>query len=440
MPIAVVDVELTEPIAPIAPTRENGQRYGAARVLVRLHTRPLGVIDIALDDDGVSAGACADAIWSALGSRCNEHLRADGLPELDRLDPAGLPAIAAPPCTEPRRAVLRDPPSATVMICTRNRPALLRRSLRSLQELDYPDVELMVVDGSPGPETADLVRREFPDVTYLHVGQNRTAVARTRGTQAASGEFVASSDDDAVVDRNWLTELITGFGSDERVACVTGLVIPLELETPAQVWFEESGAFTAGFDRREISIEMATERGSLIPYATGKIGAGVSMAWRRSLLLEIGGYDAALDTLTPPWPLRARPRSAAQDLAAYFDALVNGYRIVYEPGAVVFHEHRRTYEELERQLYWHGIGLSAYLTRSLLTQPRRIPDFIRRIPSGVRWGFAHESPRNREKSENFPPGLTRAERRGVVAGPFAYLRGLPEGRRLRASERARQAS
>jgi hypothetical protein len=101
----------------------------------------------------------------------------------------------------------------------------------------------------------------------------------------------------------------------------------------------------------------------------------------------------------------------------------------------VYHQHRRTEEELARQLYWHGIGLGAYLTRCLATRPARIIDFSRRVPRGVLYGFASGSQRNRAKSPDFPRQLTRAEFRGVLHGPFAYFRGLPMARRLRVADR-----
>jgi glycosyltransferase involved in cell wall biosynthesis len=430
-PIAIRELELAAPLEPIAATMPDGRPYRAARVVVRLHSRPLGLLDLDVTDGTLPGAVCASAAWDAFGQKINEHLRADGLPEAAGIDVGGLPADPSPRCLQRRERLLHDPPRASVIVCTRNRADVLGRNIRSLQALDYPNFEVIVVDGSRGRETADLVRDEFPNVRYLDVGANGKSVALNRGTAAASGSILAFTDDDVRVDRHWLIELVGAFGDDPRVACSTGVALPLELETPAQLWFEESGAFTEGFEPKAVDIEMARQPGSLVPYATGKIGAGVNMAWRKSVLEEIGGFDLALDTLRPPWPPRARHGTAAEDLGAFFDALVRGYRIVFEPGAIVYHQHRRTREELERQLYWHGIGLGAYLTRCLATRPARILDFARRVPRGVLYGFASGSQRNRRKSPDFPPELTRAELRGVLHGPFAYFRGLPMARRLR---------
>jgi glycosyltransferase involved in cell wall biosynthesis len=435
-PIAVVEAELTGPLAAIPPVDAEGVRYGGARIVVRLHSKPLALVDVALGDDGCSAAASASAIWRALGDDINAHLRGDGLPEVTGLDERGLPAADAPRCLQARRDALRDAPRASVIICTRDRPGTLGRTLPSLQNVDYPSYEILVIDGSRSQETADLVREGFPEVRYFHVGDHGRCVALNLAINQARGAIAAFTDDDVRVDRHWLAELVAGFGHDERIASVTGIALPMELQTPAQLWFEESGAFTSGFRPRLIGLDVTSEPGSLLPYATGKIGAGVNMAWRTAALRELGGFDITLDTLRPPWPPGAGHGSSAEDLAAFFDALTRGYRIAFEPGAVVFHEHRRTHEELSRQIYWHGIGLSGYLTRCLLNRPSQIPGFLRRVPRGLAYGFGISSVRNAQKSAGFPRGLTRAEWRGILLGPVAYLRGLRLARRVRDTQPA----
>jgi glycosyltransferase involved in cell wall biosynthesis len=410
-PIALHEVELSAPIRDVPPAGEATRPYRRAHVLVRLHTRPIGVVDMEIDGNGVSAQELTTAIWEVFAARINEHLKADDLGEIDGIDAHGVPTDGVPVCLHDRKALLSNAPMASVIICTRNRPATLQRTLESLEHLEYPSFEVIVVDGSGDSATRELVSSQFPDFVYFHVGNYGKSIAANTGVELASGAIAAFTDDDAVVDRHWLIELVAALDGDERLACATGLAMPLELETPAQIWFEESGGFTQGYDRRVLDLNEPRERGSLLPYATGRIGAGVNMAWKRPIIREIG-FDVALDGL------------AAFDLASFYDALVRGYKIVYEPGAIVYHEHRRTYAELRHQLYRHGLGLGIYLTRCLVTQPRRIPDFLRVVPRGAYYGFSPSSWRNRGKAEDFPAALTWAEVVGTVAGPFAYLKNL----------------
>jgi hypothetical protein len=162
------------------------------------------------------------------------------------------------------------------------------------------------------------------------------------------------------------------------------------------------------------------EPGSLLPYATGRIGAGVNMAWRNDVLTKLGYFDIALDTC------------GAEDLAVFFDALCAGYEIVYRPGAIVWHQHRRTMDELRAQTLWHATGLGAYLTRCLVKEPQRTWDLAKRIPGGLRYGFAARSVRNSKKTDSFPRDVTRQEWIGFLKGPAAYVKGAAAARRSKA--------
>ena len=81
----------------------------------------------------------------------------------------------------------------------------------------------------------------------------RLAAAHNCGLQLAKGAIVAFTDDDVLVDRYWLTEVVKGFQADTGVACVTGLIMPTELQTPAQVALESHGHFSKGFQQRGLT-------------------------------------------------------------------------------------------------------------------------------------------------------------------------------------------
>jgi hypothetical protein len=139
-------------------------------------------------------------------------------------------------------------PSVTVVVPSAGRPELAARCVRSVLATEYPRLEVIVVDNRPEvPALRDLAASD-DRVSYVPEPVRGLSNARNRGAAEASGEIIAFTDDDAVVDRLWLDRLVAEF-ADPAVDCVTGLVLPYALETPAQQWFEQWGGFGKGFRR-----------------------------------------------------------------------------------------------------------------------------------------------------------------------------------------------
>ncbi len=417
-PVLTTELELGQPIHALSTWNEKtGFRYRQVRCLVRLHRQPLGVVTFHTDEKEIQAHEIAHHIWDTLSTQINEHLGQDGLSTVSALNVAGVSSVSIPYCTEFRNQFSTDAPFASIILATRNRPELVATCVRSLLALQYPHYEIIIVDNAPSTSaTAHLVQELYGNVPHVrYVRENRvgTCWARNRGIQVAKGEFIAFVDDDGVVDAHWLTALIKAFSVTERVVCVTGLVLPLELETPAQSWFEEYGGFNKGFNRQIFDMKTYHPKTPLHPYTAGRFGTGASVAFRASFLQKVGGFDPALG-----------PGSLAQggeDLALFFQVIKNGYRLVYEPTAVLYHLHRRTYASLRKQMYYYGVGLMAYLTKVLLDNPQLLLDFISKVPYGIFFTLHARSLKNSKKSSSYPQELTRLERKGMLYGPIAYI-------------------
>lgn len=426
LPVLIRSIDLDGPLPLIEGRRTDGPTYRSARLLVRLHNQPIGILQRDIPLGGLSPAVLAADISDALGAEAARHLSGDGLSPVAHVPPTGLTPPPSPPCSSDVEGGRRAAPSIDVVVATKNRPALVGRCLTALRRQSYQACSILLVDSSEGHETRSLVSRDFPTVTYIRNQDGGVCTAKNLGLRAAQSPFIALTDDDAVPDPSWLAELIGALHASPDAACVTGLAMPASLETQAQLWFEESGAFVEGFERRTISLR-TRQPGSLLPFATNRIGAGVNMAWRTDVLRRLGYFDPALD------------RTGAEDLAAFYDALCAGYEIVYEPRALVYHEHRRTYEELRDQIDWHATGLGAYLLRCLVTQPRMLPIFLTSAPRGILYGFSSGSTRNRNKSQDFPAQLTRTEYFSLLRGGPIYLRSRYQARRGSQSKHARRS-
>lgn len=418
-PTRIFEIELSQ--APSAwPILKDltGQFYHKALGLVRLHSQPLGWVELALDNGTLSAQTLTQSIWQALSEQVNAHLLQDGLAPMSKLGEQGIPMSFTPACLEEQERCLANAPFVSVIVATRNRPQLLQRCLKALLALCYPHYEIIVVDNAPSSTaTADLIEQAYGHLAQVHyVCEDRRGLshARNRGIQEARGEILAITDDDVVVDPGWLLALVRGFQVAEHVVCVSGLVLPLELETQAQDWFEQYGGYSKGFTRRLFDIGEHHPRTPLFPYTSGQVGTGANIAFKAAYLRALGGFDPALGTGTP-----AR---GGEDLFVFFQILMRRHAILYEPAAILYHPPHRHYTDLCKQMYSYGVGLTAYLTKSLLYRPLLALDLIKKIPLGIFFTFSTSSPKNRGKSLDYPKELTKLELQGMLYGPLAYLR------------------
>jgi glycosyltransferase involved in cell wall biosynthesis len=312
-------------------------------------------------------------------------------------------AAALPPPTTPR-----EQPSLSIAICTRNRSARLARLLRSLQaaapDRTFRSVQVLVVDNGSTDDTPATVS-SFADARYILEPRAGLNFARNAALQAATGDLLAYLDDDVVVDSNWLNGLAEAWLSRPDAGGFTGLALPYRLDTEAQVLFEQRGGFGRGFRRLEFRSESYSN--PLFPVGAGSVGAGCNMAFDRRLLLDLGGFDEALDT--------GAPLPGGGDLDIFYRVLRSGRPMVYEPAYAVYHEHRETMEELKRQYWSWGLGLMAFLAKSRRTDL----ELRRRHRAMVRWWFADQLRsllRALGRGDRTLAGFRLAELRGGIMG------------------------
>lgn len=412
-PVTVAEIELDEPVTvthrSVATPGENG-RAPLALVLVRLHAIPVGTVVVQAPAGEVDATSCAEAAWSCFAETLRSHLAADGLPG----DPPIRRQAAAdvPRCQ--RDSLAADAPLISVVVATRERARSLAACLDSLAEMDYPNFEVVIVDNDPVTNATAALVAERPEenLRYAREPRRGLAAAHNCGLEQARGTIVAFTDDDVAVDRRWLTEIARSFRTAADVACVTGLIMPAELQTEAQLLLEMHGQFGKGFEQRLVNCDGSRPEDPLFPFTVGKLGSGANMAFRKDRLCELGGFDPATGVGTV-----AR---GGDDLTALFSVLAGGYSLVYQPTALAWHRHRRSLESLSNQAFGYGVGLGAYLTSALVSHPQMIGQALRRAPAGLRYAFHPASPRNARVGSAWPRRLVWRERRGLALGPFAY--------------------
>ncbi|MET2011727.1 glycosyltransferase [Microbacterium chocolatum] len=272
------------------------------------------------------------------------------------------------------------PEDVTVIVCSRDRPEMLRAALTSVQEASPPEVGVLVVDsGSETDETRDVAADAGVDYVRAHRG---LSIARNAGLVAADSPIVIFTDDDCHPAPGWIEAALPHF-AEARVATVTGRML------------DHTVAEDAPYHRRS-----RYER----PVTGIDAGHGAVMAFRREVVLRIGGFDDALGA--------GQPMAGAEDLDIFTRMLLAGTSIVHEPDCLVRHTNTRAGDAYVRLHEGYGRGLGAYLVKHLRTHP----------VLGLRLGW-------RLKGRTLVRIARGLRRRRSVAHDVALLRGMAVGAR-----------
>jgi glycosyltransferase involved in cell wall biosynthesis len=241
-------------------------------------------------------------------------------------------------------------PTASIVVCTRNRSASLRACLAAIAADDSQTArELIVVDNGSSDDTQAVI------ASAARTGQHASlrsvweptaglSVARNAGAAAARGEYVLYTDDDVRVKKGWTDALVAGFRLDNQVGAVAGRIVP-EWETAPPSWLSEWIAHLVALHDYGLSTKELGE-------AEPPIGA--NMAVRRELILRLP-FDTSL--------------GHCGQLAIGYEEILMARRfrksssIWYVPDAVAHHwvtASRITVRAVRRAAFHNGFGQARY--------------------------------------------------------------------------------
>ncbi len=410
-PVAVRVIDLESPLDDLMLQRDSsGGTYRSLLAVARLKGAPLAVATFSVGADGrVSCRQLARGLRRRLQLELRETY--------DEQTALSVQALSgAADSVDEVDDNLQPPPSVSVVVPTCCNPQPLERCLRSILRSDYEDYEVIVVENRPEwSDTMLMLADRFPGerrIRYVEEPIPGASRARNAGLARAVGELVAFTDDDVIVDPGWIRANAEALRGGEDIACVAGLILPLELESDSQLLMEQFASFGKGFRRATYRFPDSRRDDPLFPYTAGSIGSGASTMMRADVARELGGFDTVLGPGTPA--------SGGEDLEIFIRVLRAGYAVAYEPRAMVWHRHPDGMPRLRRQVYKYGVGLGAMLAKQVVAGPGR-SDFIRAVPAGVRYARDPNSRKNANKPAHYPHHLTWFERVGMLVGPLAYM-------------------
>lgn len=240
--------------------------------------------------------------------------------------------------------------TTSIIICTYNRPQLLRSALQSVTNVDFdPDqFEIVVVDNGSNDQSRDVFT-EISGQRRCHMSYTREerlglSYARNKGIELAQGEIVVFLDDDEIVPANWLAELIKPYADDERIACIGGRIIPVFPNDVYPPWYSrEIQGFFGGVDHGDLLHEVN------FPYEY--LGGG-NISFDKELICKLGMFNVNLG-------VTGKTLYSGEENELTERIKNAGFKVLFNPNAVTYHlieRYRISRRLLYRRAFQNGIS------------------------------------------------------------------------------------
>ncbi|WP_166417691.1 glycosyltransferase family 2 protein [Cochlodiniinecator piscidefendens] len=239
-------------------------------------------------------------------------------------------------------------PTVSVIVVSRGRPASLKRTLLGVSQLWYRSFEIIVVADQAGCNAV----RGLPMAEHICVNLFEDAnisAARNQGLAKAAGDIVAFIDDDAVPEPNWLTEIVAPF-KEGQVAAVGGYVIGRNGFS-----FQWQGRSVDGSGQtKALAVNTLPFEVFEADSAKATKTEGTNCAFRREMLLALGGFDPAYRFYNDETDLNMRIALA-------------GYATAICPKALVHHGYEasacRRADRVPKSLFEIGASIAVFLRK-----------------------------------------------------------------------------
>ena len=223
-------------------------------------------------------------------------------------------------------------PTVSVIIAAYNEEKVIVRTVQSLLDGDFKNLEIIVVDDGSKDKTSEVVTEAFarePNVRLIRKENGGKSTALNRGIEIATGEIMVSLDADTLFAPDTISRLVRHF-KDPKVGAVSGNVRVGNANNIWTRWQSLEYITSQNFDRRGYDLLNCI---TVVPGAVG--------ALRRDAVLAVGGYthDTLAEDTDLTWKLRR-----------------SGWRIVNDNSAMAYTEAPETLRSLAKQRYRWAFG------------------------------------------------------------------------------------
>lgn len=263
----------------------------------------------------------------------------------------------------------------SVIICTYNRQKYIYNVLKSVAENDLPrtEYEIVLVNNNSTDNTEQECRRfqnDFPEVKFRYCVETSQGLsyARNCGIRQASGDLLAYVDDDATVNKEYLSTYARFFADHPDAVAAGGPILP-RYETEEPKWMTHytrqliTGKLYLGEKERE--------------FPRGAFPGGGNACYRKSVFDTVGLFNVELGR-------KGNSLIGAEEKDLFDKMTTHGMHFYYLPTAILYHiiqPYKLTDDHFERLTY--SIGVSERYRTQQISRKKYL---TRLMQEGVKWG------------------------------------------------------
>ncbi len=219
-------------------------------------------------------------------------------------------------------------PKVSILVATWNGLELLKKSLPAISKIDYPNYEVIVVDGGSTDGTQKYIHKKFPDFVLVKLPKNLGVAGNMNAALPyVEGRYVCFLDNDLIIYSEYLKKVVECFKKYPHVGMVG-----------VHVRESDERVYSSGFFGKYAESKMRKHVGEAL-YVTG-----VCMAFRTDILRQIGGFDSNI-------------KMGCDDIDAAIRLRHMGWRIFAVPDILGYHLRSRTVRKWEmKAIYYVQLG------------------------------------------------------------------------------------
>jgi len=229
-------------------------------------------------------------------------------------------------------------PLVTIIIINWNGLKHLKDCFDSLNNVNYENIEIIFVDNGSIDNSVEFVKNKYKNVKIIKLEKNYGfATPNNIAASQASGEYIVLLNNDVIVEKDWLNELVKVAKENKKIGIVASKIY--FYDKPVIINYA-GGSFEKFGYSRHIGAYLKDQEILNVQRETF-FGCGASLLIKKKLYNEIGLFDDIYFAY-------------CEDIDLCWRAWISGYKVIYAPKSVIYHKiGQTTKNQFQKRLFWN---------------------------------------------------------------------------------------